>query len=313
MAEPLIELHCHSDGLLDPAMLSALVTDGFDSSVSRAEFEAVWPVNSMDDWMERYSPLASRCLSPFAKRLPTYAAHVRNLVRQGVAHAELMVSGLLAGTDGGSAVERFRAVRETVDAAAGGLITVELVACIGRGPPERAASQTEQILRLAGQGLVVGVALAGNETACTVKSLAPSLDRLRDAGLGIEIHAGEQGGPESVWDALEHGRPDRIGHGVRAFDDERLVEAIRERGVHLEFCPTSNVRLGVVRELRDLPIARARELGISFSVNTDDPGPFACSLESEIALVEEAFSFTSEDRAAMLANTWRARFGQRAR
>jgi adenosine deaminase len=188
---------------------------------------------------------------------------------------------------------------------------VALLACIGRGPLERAMAQTDVILALAREGLVVGVALAGDETACTVKSLAPAFERIRDAGLGVEIHAGEQGGPESVWDALEHGRPDRIGHGVRAFDDERLVEALQKGGVHLEFCPTSNVCLGVVREVSELPIARARDLGMSFSVNTDDPGPFGCSLESEVQLVERTFGFTAHDRATMLANTWRARFGGR--
>jgi adenosine deaminase len=235
---------------------------------------------------------------------------VRNLVRQGVVYAELMISGLLFGEQDGAAVERFRAVRQAVDEAAGQEIRVELLACFGRGPLARASAQADRILAVAREGLIAGIALAGDETACTVRSLAPVLDRLRDAGLGIEIHAGEQAGPESVWDALEYGRPQRIGHGVRAFEDQRLLDTLRERDVHLEFCPTSNLRLGVVQDLEHHPIRRAHALGMSFSINTDDPGPFGCTMASEMELCARAFGFTAADRATIRANAWRARFGR---
>jgi adenosine deaminase len=132
------------------------------------------------------------------------------------------------------------------------------------------------------------------------------------AGLGIEIHAGEQAGPESVWDALEHGRPDRLGHGVRAFEDARLVERLCQRGVHLEFCLTSNLCLGVVSALQEHPLGRARALGMSFSISTDDPGPFGCSMESEMKLANETFALAGEDRAQIRKNAWRARFGRAA-
>jgi adenosine deaminase len=312
MSEPLIELHCHSDGLLDPAMVRELAARGIDPGVDAEALAAHWPVGSLAEWTQRYQPLCAHCLAPPSRRLPLYAAHVRNLVRQGVEYAELMVSGLLLGREEGSAVDRFLAVRRAVDQAAGDEIRVELLACFGRGPLARASAQADQILTVAREGLIAGVALAGDEDACSVRSLAPVLDRLRDAGLGIEIHAGEQKGPESVWDALEHGRPQRIGHGVRAFEDERLLAALRERDVHLELCPTSNLRLGVIRNIDDLPIRRALALGVSFSINTDDPGPFGCTLESEMQLCERSFGLTAADLATIRASAWRARFARGA-
>jgi adenosine deaminase len=300
--------------LLDPPMLRALSAEGNALPLRAEDLLAVWPVRSQVEWVERYHPLVAPCLTPVDRRLLVLAAHVRNLVRQNVVYAELMVSGMLApATPESAAVERFQAVRQAVDDAAKGRIQVELLACFGRGPVERAAAQAERIITLARERLIVGVALAGAETACTVESLAPIFARFRDAGLGIEIHAGEQAGPASVWDALEHGRPDRIGHGVRAFEDGRLIETLCKRGVHLEFCLTSNLCLGVVRSLQEHPLGRARSLGMSFSINTDDPGPFGCSMESEVELATRTFALTVEDRAAIRANACRASFARAAK
>jgi adenosine deaminase len=295
-------------------MLRAFAAEGNPLPLPVEYLLPVWPVRSQAEWVERYDPLVARCLMPLDRRLRVYAAHVANLRRQNVAYAELMVSGLLAPAEPEVvAVQRFQAVRQAIDEAANGQIQVEMLACFGRGPLERASVQARRILTLARERLIVGVALAGAETACTVESLAPIFAGFRDAGLGIEIHAGEQAGPPSVWDALEHGRPDRLGHGVRAFEDARLVEILCKRGVHLEFCLTSNLRLGVVSALQEHPLARARALGMSFSINTDDPGPFGCSMESEVELATHTFALTGEDRAQIRKNTWRARFGRSAK
>jgi adenosine deaminase len=126
--------------------------------------------------------------------------------------------------------------------------------------------------------------------------------------VGIEIHAGEWCGPDSVWDALEHGYPDRIGHGIGIFQDPRLLDLVQERGVHIEMCPTSNLRTGSVACIEEHPIGRAREMKLDFSVNTDDPGPFGCSMESEYVLLTSAFGFTEEDFEAVYRNALGARF-----
>jgi adenosine deaminase len=129
--------------------------------------------------------------------------------------------------------------------------------------------------------------------------------------MGIEIHAGEFAGPESVRDALEFGVPDRLGHGVAAFRDPALIDLIRERRIHLEFCPTSNLRLGVVPRVEDHPIGRAYELGLEFSINSDDPGPFACSMNSEFELLRDTFHFDEKRFADILQSTRRAAFAGR--
>jgi adenosine deaminase len=173
------------------------------------------------------------------------------------------------------------------------------------------ARQVPRIAALRRAGLIRGVALAGLEAQYPVRPLQPILDGFRDLGLGIEIHAGELAGAESVRDALRHGSPDRLGHAIAAFSDEAVLAEIAERGIHIEFCPSSNLALGVVPRIADHPIARAHELGLSYSINTDDPGPFACSLTSELELVGEAFGFGLEDFARIFDHTMQAAFADR--
>ncbi|MBI2887607.1 MAG: adenosine deaminase, partial [Chloroflexi bacterium] len=113
---------------------------------------------------------------------------------------------------------------------------------------------------------------------------------------------------ESVWDALEYGRPHRIGHGVAVFQDPRLIERVLRDGIHLEMCPTSNVATGAVDLMENHPVRLARELGLSFSVSTDDPGPFESSMESEYQLLADVFGFEEQDFFRMAEQALAARF-----
>jgi len=311
-ALPKAELHCHIDGLVDPALLDELARRGTPAALTADELGA-WPVRSLDDF-ERHGSLIEERLAPRDVWLPRMLdVHLERLRAQGVVYTEIFVNGLLfARDDPGAQVDYFRALRERIDRIAQPALRVELVLCIGRGRVDKIERQAERILLLRRAGLVRGVALAGlEEGAFPVRSVRHVFDAFHDAGLGVEIHAGELTGPESVWDALEHGRPHRLGHGLAAFDDPRLLDEIRARGVHLELCPTSNLRLGRVARIDDHPVGRARELGLSFSLNTDDPGPFATSMTDELAQVVRVFGFGEADLARVLADTLAASFADR--
>ncbi len=112
----------------------------------------------------------------------------------------------------------------------------------------------------------------------------------------------------SIWDALEYGRPKRIGHALCLFDDPSLVTYILDHDIHIEFCPTSNLRVGTVKELADHPIYRAIGCGLNFSINTDDPGQFECTLNSEFDLVQP---FGALDSSLVFENSRRSAFAFR--
>jgi adenosine deaminase len=154
----------------------------------------------------------------------------------------------------------------------------------------------------------VGVAFAGPEIDFPVRPFTRSFRRFHEAGLGIEIHAGEWVGSESVWDALEYGYPDRIGHGVTLFNDPRLIEIFQERQIHIEMCPTSNLQTGSVARIEDHPIRLAYDLGLNFGINTDDPGCFLCSMNSEYNLISKVFGFDQTAWEQVYTNSLNARF-----
>jgi len=306
-----VELHCHSDGVVDPAMLRDLSRGGENFEATAKELENAYPVTSLERWSETYEGALRGFWRPTAERTKLVARAQRERWReQEVRYAELFVSRILGAVPEGEPLrEWFRALAQDLSSPAG-YPEVSIVLCVSRS---KVTQHVQRIVDLARAGLIAGVALAGDERACLIRDLQAALERIRATGIGIEIHAGEVGGPESVRDALDYGRPDRLGHGIGAFEDRGLVERIAREQVHLEFCPTSNLRLGVIPAIQELPVKLALDAGVSFSINTDDPGVFQCSLTSELNLVREAFGLSESDMDRVLLNSFRAGFGpQRA-
>jgi adenosine deaminase len=87
-----------------------------------------------------------------------------------------------------------------------------------------------------------------------------------------------------------------------------LIDIFQQRQLHIEICPTSNLKTGSVARLEEHPVRRALDLGLNFSINTDDPGVCECSMQSEYALLAERFGFTEQDFRRVYTNTLSARF-----
>ncbi len=276
--------------------------------ITPAEFERAYPVNGFErffKWWDFIAPIEGE----LAYFYPILHRHIERLRAQRVLYSEVMIAmGDLPG-DIGRAVEKVTAFREWVNQQEAGDIQIEFLVAIGRQrSPEAVVQLAERILALYEAGLIVGVALAGPEPGNPVKPFHKTFAGFHEAGLGIEVHAGEWCGPESVWDALEYGYPDRIGHGVSLFQDPKLINIFQERQIHIELCPTSNLKTGSISHIEEHPVKRARELGLNFSINTDDPGPFECSMESEYELLSKVFGFEESDFQTIYANSLESRF-----
>ena len=123
---------------------------------------------------------------------------------------------------------------------------------------------------------------------------AKAFEIARDAGLAITVHAGELSGAESVRGALDHLKPARIGHGVRAIEDPALVERLASDGVVLEVCPGSNISLGVFPSYAAHPFPKLRDAGVRVTLSSDDPPFFHTSLAQEYETARTWFGMDDE-------------------
>jgi adenosine deaminase len=139
---------------------------------------------------------------------------------------------------------------------------------------------------------IVSIDIGGSEESFPPGPYAEVYERARHMGLHTVAHAGEAAGPESVWEAITCLDVERVGHGTTASSDARLEGLMRERGITLEACPVSNLRTGVVRSLREHPIRRFFEEGISVTVNSDDPSMFGTDMNNEYLQLHRELGFT---------------------
>jgi aminodeoxyfutalosine deaminase len=152
----------------------------------------------------------------------------------------------------------------------------------------------------------VGIGLGGPEIGVRRADFAPAFRRAVAAGLHSVPHAGETVGPEEVWAAVTELGAERIGHGIGAARDPRLMEHLAQHGIALEVCPVSNLRTGAVRDIAAHPLPALVAAGVPVTLATDDPGMFHTDLDAEYLLCHEAFGMGVPELAEI------ARTGARA-
>jgi adenosine deaminase len=147
---------------------------------------------------------------------------------------------------------------------------------------------------------MAGIDLAGDEINFPAKDFKSVFKRAKDSGLfGMTIHAGEAVGPESMWDAINHLYADRIGHGVAAIQDEKLIDYLRDKKIALEQCFTSNIQTGAVSSLKKHPFPKLYEKGVYVTICTDDPTVQQASLNDDYYIASKQFKFGLDDFKAV--------------
>jgi adenosine deaminase len=155
---------------------------------------------------------------------------------------------------------------------------------------------------------IVSVDLGGDETRFPPKPFAPVYKRAKEMGLHLVAHAGEAAGPQSIWDAINFLKVERIGHGVSARQDPKLVEYLLEKQIGIEMNPVSNVRTGVVTSIKEHPIREFYDKGLLVTVNSDDPSLFHTDLNNEFVQLHEHLGFNLQDLAQLCFNALRIAF-----
>jgi adenosine deaminase len=187
-------------------------------------------------------------------------------------------------------------VRGVARAEAAYPIAVGLVCIIQRILPVADAERVTQFA-IEHKDTFVGLDLADNEEGFDSKPFAPFFKKAAAAGMRITVHSGEAPHPKAAsWikDAIDILGAERIGHGVQVFRDESVMRLLRDRGIPLELCPTSNMLTNAVPDLTQHPLKKYFEYGILTTINTDDPGIFNTNLNREFRIARDQIGLSVE-------------------
>ncbi|MDF1704475.1 MAG: adenosine deaminase [Aeromicrobium sp.] len=153
---------------------------------------------------------------------------------------------------------------------------------------------------------VVGFGLSNDERRGETTDFGRAFRIAADAGLASVPHGGELRGPEHVTTCLDHLHPQRLGHGVRAAEDPRVLDRVVSEGVALEVCPASNVALGVYATVEEVPVRELMAAGATIALGADDPLLFGTRLAGQYALLRAAQDFSDAELAELALGSWRA-------
>jgi adenosine deaminase len=314
---PKAELHQHLDGSLRPETAVELAVEiNTPLTIDEARHRMMAPERSASqaELLTYFDlPIALLQTAPALRRAA--AELVDDLAADGIRYAEIRWAPRLH-------LERGLGVAEVIEAVVDGALgaaallpdsartRVGLIVTAMRSHPPAANVLLARAAAEFGPP-VVGFDLAGPEADWPAPPHAAAFRAARDGGLSLTAHAGEVPGPERVREVLAFG-VDRIAHGVTAADDGELVSLLRDRGVTLDLCPTSNVQAGVVPSLAAHPLARLHRAGVSVTLSTDDRTVTGIGLSEEYARVRAALGLEPAELAAIALNGFRRAFADAA-
>ena len=175
-----------------------------------------------------------------------------------------------------------------------GIVVRWVLDCVRQFDVEMAEKTAELAAEFHSMG-VIAVGVGGDENSRPLRELEEVFSWVRAHELFIHVHAGEIGEPLQVWDALQLLGANRIGHGIQAARDSKLMEYLREHAIGLDICLTSNSRTGAWPFLADHPFQLLMKRGVPVTLNTDDPGLFETTLSQEYEKAVDLFQLSESD------------------
>ena len=150
---------------------------------------------------------------------------------------------------------------------------------------------------------IIGIGLASSELGNPPAKFKQVFQEARNHGYHTVVHAGEEAGPEYIWEALTILGAERIDHGVQCMKEAPLVQELLRRKILLTVCPLSNVALQIYKTLEEHPIKRMLDAGLCVSINSDDPAYFGGYIAENYQAVAECFNLTKKDLMVIARNS----------
>jgi adenosine deaminase len=307
---PKAELHMHLEGSLEPATLMELaIRNGVRLPYAdAAELQRAYNFDDLKSFLDLYY-LGLTVLQTSDDFYRMTYAYLERSAHDNVRHAEVFLAPQ-AHLRRGLAMPLFiePVLKAFVDARDAFGITGGLIPVI-----QRQFDEVDAIAMIAGlapwRDTILGIGLGGPEIGNPPSKFARAFAEARNNyGWHTTAHAGEEGGPDYVREAVEILAVDRIDHGVRSAEDPELVKMIAERGLALTVCPLSNVMLRVFPDMKSHNVRRLYDAGLLITINSDDPPYFGGYVNENYAAIQAAHGFTDLELSRMARNSFAAAF-----
>lgn len=308
---PKAELHIHIEGSLEPELLFQLAERNgyrlrFDSIDA---LRAAYRFENLQGFLDLYYE-GMAVLQTEQDFYDLTIAYLKRAHGDSVLHTELFfdpqahtargveLAVVVAGIRGAMAEAQHR----------WGLSSGLIFSFLRHLPAAEAEAVFEQARPLLDQFIAVG--LDSSERDYPPRPFAEAYRRARGNGLKSVAHAGEEGPPEYVWQALHHLQVDRIDHGNRALEDAELMAELVRRRMPLTLCPLSNLRLGVIDRLEQHPLKELLEQGVKATINSDDPAYFGGYINDNYLRTAEALGLDRRQLVTLARNSFESAFAE---
>lgn len=310
---PKAELHLHIEGSLEPELMFALAQrNGVTLPyASVEEVRAAYAFSDLQSFLDLYYAGAA-VLQTEQDFYELTMAYARLAMADNVRHVELFfdpqthtVRGIAIDTVFSGIARALRQARAEYG------LSSRMILCFLRHLSEDEAFATLDAalpLRAKYADLWIGVGLDSGEVGNPPEKFERVFARVRELGLHVVAHAGEEGPPAYVSAALDVLKVERIDHGVRAEEDAALMQYLAQSQIPLTVCPLSNLKLRVVKALGDHNLARLLRAGLCVTVNSDDPAYFGGYMNSNFIAIADALQLSREELVQLARNSFNAAF-----
>ncbi len=306
---PKAELHIHIEGSLEPELIFALAQrNGVALPYASVEaLRAAYAFTDLQSFLDIYYAGASVLLKE-ADFYDMAWAYFERAKADNVVHTELFFdpqTHTARGVPMGVVIEGLS--RACADAQTKLGVSASLILCFLRHLSEEDAFATLEAA-LPFREHFIGVGLDSSELGHPPEKFERVFARCRELGLKLVAHAGEEGPPEYMWQAIDLLKVQRIDHGVACLQDPLLVAELAYIRMPLTVCPLSNLKLCVVDDLRDHPLKTMLDAGLCVTVNSDDPAYFGGYMNANFVQTVEALNLSRADVIALAKNSFEAAF-----
>ncbi len=306
---PKAELHVHIEAVITMASVKKLYKKRFGTAMTKEEADSLFKYDDLPGFIAAFLKVQDLFtqVSDFDLVFNDLAKYLEN---NGVKYCEAFFAPsafVKKGFKYQDMVENFskniKKIKHDKD------ITVRLLVDVSRTFGLENAQENYKMFKSYPCPEIIGIGLGGNEVKGPCNLFGPVFDQAHKDGFHAVAHAGEDVGPESVWDAIKILKSERIGHGISSVQDEELMKYLKDNKIPVEVCPTSNVfTKHYVKSMEEHPVRKLYDEGVLVTIGSDDPVFFKTTVNEEYYNLYSKLNFSINEIEDLVCNSFKASF-----